>query len=263
MKKEILAFVCTLISLVFVPAYGTAAGSSFKIWIGNTLEIEEFLRTAPIVSTKPIGEGRNNPRKLTLEKGDRTLSGIWKPIERGRHEWAWECYQAEVVAYEMDKLLGLNMVPPTVERSIGGQEGSLQLWIEGGRLYEEVIDQSPETKNWKQNLSRMQTFDNLICNPDRHPGNIIVDSDWNMILIDHSQCFISRKTLHEDPEKIPSQFDRKLVKRLKELSLDGLQVRFSKFLLDSQIESLLTRRDALLAHIDKLIAEKGEKAVLF
>jgi hypothetical protein len=109
----------------------------------------------------------------------------------------------------------------------------------------------------------MQIFDNLICNPDRHPGNIIVDSDWHMILIDHSQCFISRKGLDEDPEKQPSLFDRKLVKELKKLSLDRLQVLFGTYLLDTQIESILSRRDALLEHMEKLIAEKGEKAVMF
>jgi hypothetical protein len=261
MRKGI--FACILLSLVLVPAHAEAADGSSKIWVGKTLEIEEILRTGRIVSTEPLGEGRNNPRKVTIEKDGRTLHGIWKPIERGRHQWAWECYQAEVVAYELDKLIGLNMVPPTVERSIGGQEGSLQLWIEGGRLYEQVIDESPKTDDWKRQLSRMKTFDNLIYNPDRHPGNIIVDSHWNMILIDHSQCFTSKKLLPEDPEKKPSQFDKKLVKKLKELSLDRLKVLFGRYLLDSQVESILARRDALLARMDELIAEKGEKAVMF
>ena len=95
------------------------------------------------------------------------------------------------------------------------------------------------------------------------PGNVIVDSDWNMILIDHSQCFISRKGLPDDPEKTPSQFDRKLVKELRALRLDQLKILFSRYLLDSQVESILARRDALLEHMDQLVAEKGEKAVMY
>ena len=29
----------------------------------------------------------------------------------------------------MDKLLGLNMIPPTVEREFEGKKGSFQMWI--------------------------------------------------------------------------------------------------------------------------------------
>jgi hypothetical protein len=131
MRDRTIAFACIFFALVLVPAYVTASDEPSKAWVGDSLEFELFLRSAPIVSRKDLGEGRNQPSKITLEKDGRTLHGIWKPIERGRHEWAWECYQAEVVAYELDKLIGLKMVPPTVERSIGGQEGSLQLWVEG------------------------------------------------------------------------------------------------------------------------------------
>jgi hypothetical protein len=239
------------------------SGDSAKVWVGRAQEFEEVLRTGEIVDVKDLGEGRNHPRKVTLNKGGLTLKGIWKPIERGRHDWAWECYQAEVVAYKLDKLLGLTMVPPTVEKDIAGQKGSLQLWVDGGRLYKEVQDQTPQTVKWSREISRMKLFDNLICNPDRHTGNFMVDSDWNIILIDHSQCFLSRGRLHEDSEMLPTRFDRRLVKKLKEMSLEKLEIRFARLLLDSQIKGIIARRDALLEHMEKLIAEKGEKAVLF
>jgi hypothetical protein len=236
---------------------------SAKVWVNRKFEFEKILRTGRIESVEDLGVGRNRPKKVVLKLEDQTVKAIWKPIERGRHSWAWECYQAEVVAYRLDKMIGLDMVPPTIERSIGARKGSLQLWIDGGTLYEDVQDQTPDSVKWDRELSRMKIFDNLICNPDRHAGNFFVDSDWNIILIDHSQCFLSKTGLLEDVEMVPVLFDRKLVKALRELTLERLEVRFASFLMDRQIESIMARRDALLEHLDKLIAEKGEDAVLY
>ena len=33
----------------------------------------------------------------------------------------WESYKSEIAAYELDKLLGLDMIPPTVERRVQGE----------------------------------------------------------------------------------------------------------------------------------------------
>jgi hypothetical protein len=248
-----------LAALIAAPVFASSA----KVWVGKAKEFEDVLATGDIVDMKDLGEGRTHPKKLTISKNGLELHGIWKPIERGRHDWAWETYQAEVVAYQLDQILGLNMVPPTVVREIGEQKGSLQLWIEGGRLLEDVEEDPPQTVEWERQLNQMKSFDCLICNPDRHPGNIIVDADWNVILIDHSQCFLSDQQLEKDPKAIPMQFDRRLVEKLKYLGPASLRLHFHNYLMDSQVDAILVRRDALLAHIEKLIAEKGEDAVLY
>jgi hypothetical protein len=230
--------------------------------VGRAQEYETLLRTGEVLEIDPV-EGRNKPQKLALKKGHQTVHGLWKPIEIGRYEWAWESYQAEVVAYQLDQLLGLNMVPPTVVRDIGGEKGSIQLWVDGCTLYRDLQDKEPPDQKWRRQQSRMKLFDNLICNPDRGPDNILVDSSWNIILIDHSQCFLSREGLQEKPEELPTRFDRQLLERLKAVSLARLQVHFSRLLMDRQMETIIARRDALLAHVEKLIDEMGEEAVLF
>ena len=89
---------------------------------------EEFLKTAEIVGFEPIGEGVTRPIRLSLKKGDRNASGVWKNPSgiRGGYLEGW---RYEIAAYELDKLLGLNMIPPTVERKFQGERGSLQLWV--------------------------------------------------------------------------------------------------------------------------------------
>ncbi len=234
-----------------------------KIWTDNPRDFEKFLKDAEIVTVEDVGSGVNQPKKVTLEKEGQTLRAIWKPIYRGRHEWAWESYQAEVAAYKLDRMLGLDMVPPTVVREIGGEIGSLQLWMEGCKLYVDVQEQAPQTEDWERQLSEMKLFDQLISNKDRYPRNYMVDGKWNLVLIDHSQAFWSTKELESDPEKLPERFDRKMVEKLKDMELQSLRFRLDRLLLNPQIETITVRRDALLDYLNKLIAEKGEDAVLY
>lgn len=256
-------YLLSLLLVLSVAGGPTTLLAQGKIWVGQAQELEELLEIAEVTSMEELGVGANKPKKLTVRQGDRILDGLWKPIQRGPKEWAWESYQAEVAAYQMDRMLGLNMVPPTVVREIRGQRGSLQLWVDGCRLYEEVADEVPQTEAWEHQQSRMRTFDNLIGNWDRNPRNLMLDQEWNVVLIDHSQAFLSSKHLDKDREKWPDKFDRRLVERLKDLDLEHLRFRFGRLLLEPQIEAITVRRDALLAHLQKLIANQGEETVLF
>ena len=61
---------------------------------------------------------------MGLQKGEIELSAVWKPV---RQEPLDDVLH-EVAAYELDKILQLDMVPPSVERVIEGQKGALQLF---------------------------------------------------------------------------------------------------------------------------------------
>jgi hypothetical protein len=225
--------------------------------------LEDILRTGEVVAIKDMGVGANKPLKVTLRKQGRTADAVWKPIKRGPREEAWESYQAEVAAYELDKMLGLRMVPPTVEREIHGLKGSLQLWLAGSRSFQDARAEAPGGVAWDRTMSRMKTFDNLISNSARSDKDFMVDSEWNVLLIDHSQAFLSTNELNARPDQIPTIFDKALMERLRSLQSDILQMRFGRLLLDPQVRAILGRRDALLTWMEKLIAEKGESAVLF
>ncbi|HEY7821035.1 MAG TPA: hypothetical protein VIG29_22615 [Vicinamibacteria bacterium] len=225
--------------------------------------LEAVLETGSVVKIEELGSGANRPLKVTLEKDGRTVNGLWKPIKRGPREETWESYQAEVAAYELDKMLMLRMVPPTVEREIRGLKGSLQLWLDGYRRFDEARADVPGGTQWDRTLSRMKIFDNLISNWARSDRDFMVDADWNVVLIDHSQAFLSTQELSSKPEQVPAIFDKGLMERLRSLQADSLSMRFGRVLLEPQVRAILSRRDALLTLMEKLIAEKGESAVLF
>ncbi len=179
----------------------------------------------------------------------------------GRQEWGWESYQAEVAAYKLDRFLELGMVHPTVVREIGGQMGSLQLWVNGCKMYEDMQDQVPDSAEWEKELSRMRLFDSLISNAHRSSRDFMVDGKWNIVLIDHSQAFMSTQELDRDPDKLPMRFDPDLVQKMKEIESMSLEIRLDRLLLRQQVDAIAMRRDALVEHVEATIAEKGEAAV--
>jgi tetratricopeptide (TPR) repeat protein len=237
--------------------YAVTAGVAGKIWLDFKAEFEDLLQTAEVVSTEDIGNVEYGVKIVYLERGEIELKAIWKPIVSQTPPR--ESYQAEIAAYELDKILELDMVPPTVGRNIEGRPGAIQLWVHGCKVYRDVEGQTPKTPEWSRELSRVKTFDNLIGNRDRHAVQILIDPTWGIVLIDHSRAFSSEEDL-EDP---PMQFDRRLIEKLRTLSKIGLQARLEGILVKKDIENILKRRDRLLALVEQLVAEKGEAAVFF
>lgn len=247
---------------VFGPSLALAQPAE-RMWLGERENYEEWLQTAEIQGMEDVGEGVTKPTRVTLKQGDTVFRAIYKPLKRGRHKGYWESYQAEVAAYQLDKMLGLDMVPPTVVRRIKGDLGSLQLWVEGCDTYKRLQPKVPQTPQFSQQISRMKMFDNLIFNDDRNAGNFMLDASWNIILIDHSRALISKKNLLKGKNKLPAQYDRKLLERLQALTREGLEATLGDMLQGGQIKDLLARRDKLLEHQQKLVDERGEVRVMF
>src|SRR3954466_8619076 len=91
---------------------------SAKTWLENHAQIEEYLKTAKVVTMEELKVGVTKPRRAKLAPGGPVDAFAWKVVPPGRPAGFWESYKSEIAAYELDKLLGLNMVPPTVERHV-------------------------------------------------------------------------------------------------------------------------------------------------
>ena len=100
-------------------------------------------------------------------------------------------------------------------------------------------------------------FDNLIHNPDRNAGNILVDPLWNVILIDHSRAFLTEQALPFPMTRV----DQELWERMKALTLESLTARLGPWLGKREINAILKRRDKMQKEIDALVAKKGEATV--
>jgi hypothetical protein len=124
------------------------------------------------------------------------------------------------------------------------------------------VDQSqrPEATAWNRQAYRQRVFDNLIANIDENAGNILLDPAWNMILIDHSRAFFNDRMPFE---AVMTHVDRPLFEKLKALDEPSLMTKLKPWVRSGgTVRDILKRRDKILAHFEKLIAEQGESNVI-
>ena len=231
-----------------------------KTWLGRYAEFEDYLRQAPIERQAELPVGVTKSDRVFFAPGGLAASATAKHLPMGRRGGFWEAHNSEIAAYELDRVLGLDMVPPTVERRVGSDLGSIQLWVEGCRVIKDV-DQSacPNPTEWAKQVLRQKVFDNLIANIDRNAGNILVDSEWNLILIDHSRAFASDRMPFE---KQTTRVDRAFFEKLKGLDEASVMKRVRPWLMsDGQARDILKRRDKIVAYFEKEARKRGEAAV--
>jgi hypothetical protein len=229
--------------------------SSAKVWGGRNAEFEEFIRTAPFARFEDVPIGVTRPKRGYFEPGGLVSSVAWKVLPPGRPSGYWESYKSEIAAYELDKLLDLGMVPPTVEKRWKGDLGAAMLWLKPVRPWREVQD-LPKPDKWNRIAVQMKMFDNLICNPDRNSGNLLVDHEWNLYLIDHSRAFITDKKLIS----VLTRVDRELWKKMLALDEPTLSAALGKWIDGGSIRAMLRRRDEMKLVVDALLAKYGDKA---
>jgi phosphoinositide 3-/4-kinase-like protein len=231
---------------------------SAKTWLGHAAEIERHLLSADIVRMEAIGTGVTKPQRAHLAPAAPFESLVWKPLAPGMRGGYQESYKSEIAAYELDKLLALNMVPPAVERRIDGDAGAAIMWLEGTRSVKETGGKVPTGPQFGRPLRVMQMFDNLIGNADRNAGNILIDGANNVILIDHSRAFIASDTLPWKFERV----DGELWPKFKALTAQELKTTLGQWVDDEAIRGMIARRDRMAREVDKLTAKKGAAATI-
>jgi len=277
MKKGLIIF----FTLVIVLGFSFQSIAQFtKEELAEREKWEEFLKTAEIVAQDQPFEKREavtEPWVLTLEKDGVTNNAIWKDVA-GRKKGFSENWKWEIAAYRLDKYLGLNMVPPTVEKRFQGNRGSCQLWVESMMSLKKKFNEKIKTPSikvfyWNRAFYKQRAFDNLIANGDRHQNQYLITEDWRMILIDHSRSFrtakkFTKKLIYyekykEGPTFIMKELPRALYEKIKSLNAEVIKGVVGEYLTDKEIEAMLVRKDLIVKWVEDRIKKMGEDKVLY
>jgi hypothetical protein len=230
---------------------------------------EEFLLKAKIVTAKPAAKGITTTLRATLSDGQLTHDASIQRIDDTKHNYETnmgtemvfrDSWEFNVAAYKLDRLLGLNMIPATVERVYQGTHGSFTWWVddvlmdEGERQSKK--QQSPDKQTWDDQMSIVNVFDQLIYNIDRNVGNLLYDKDWQIWMIDHTRAFRTNTDLMD--AKVLTRCDSALLEKLKQLDAATLKKEIGAYDIDSnRIKGLLARRDKIV----KIFEQKGPSAI--
>jgi hypothetical protein len=252
------------------PAHGRQQPDAASSFVTRN-EREAFLARARF-ATDPPTDGRQSWRVI-LDDGTRkheasvvTEDGSG-PTRRN--------YRFNVAAYELDKLIGLNLVPATVERLVNGRPASVIWWLDDFAMNEvdrrrKRID-PPDQGGWDRQVQAVRVFDELISNTYRDTApplylnsvwdNLLITVDWTIWITDHTGAFRTRQVL-QDPDTLV-RCPRSVLGRLRELNRPRLQQTLERYLTSQQLDALEVRRTLLVKHFDDQIKSHGEGAVLY
>ena len=236
-------------------------------------EREAFLSNAGIVTDPGLPADATPPRRVILDDGRRRHDAGVETAD-GSHP-THRTYKFNVAAYELDKLLGLNLVVPSVERLLNGRPASVTWWLDDFAMTEQDRRRTranpPDLKSWDQQVQAVRVFDELISNTYRDPApplylnsvwdNLLITREWTVWLTDHSGAFRIREHLL-DPDSL-TMCPRAVLVTLRDLNRDLLARMLGNYLSSPQLEALDVRRTLIVKHFDALIASKGENAVLY
>jgi hypothetical protein len=224
-------------------------------------QLEDFMRTAPVVNVEDIGTGITKPKRVTQQRGDVSNDAVFKyedthPDLQFKSSWNRrrnkdsDRYVYDVAAYELDRMLDLQMVPTAVLGEVDGDEGALSDWAtntinERDRLEQEVPFRG-HCEQYEQYRLRF-VFDILTYNEDRNLTNILWDKDdFALLFIDHSLAFRIADDRPKQYRKVDLEVSDLLRRRLALQTLEALDERLSPYLHPRQIEAILERRDLIL-----------------
>jgi hypothetical protein len=268
------AHIVLLSALLVVPALSTAQDKRL-----SPEQQREFLRSAKVTASRPIGKGITGSLRLTLSDGTLTHDAAFQSIEdratdddrRQMRKRAGELnfvdsYKYNIAAYEISRMLGIDdMMPVTVERRYQGRVGSLTWWVDDVLMDEAEREKSPNQPpsplDFQRQRMKMVVFAELIGDVDRNKGNVLYTKDWRVIMIDFTRAFRLHRELRV-PASL-STISRDLWERLQKLTRNELRRTTDEYLTLEESAAVMQRHRLIVEHYNRLIKLHGEGSVLY
>ena len=234
-------------------------------------EQEEFLKKADVKDHRRNDSGFTGTLEITLVGEDGfthkasfqsidDYKQFFQPLNGAAQIGFKDTYKFNIAAWLLAREIGLgDMVPPSVLRKYANQSGAMTWWVDDVLMEErerlEKKIQPPDQETWLQEMALVRMFDQLIQNTDRNVGNLVIDKDWHIWMIDHTRAF--RRMDEPDNMKLLSRIDRIVLAKMRILNKDKLKKLMGQNLTNNEIEPLLKRRDKIIEYFDA----RGEAAI--
>jgi len=260
-----------VLACVILPIAGRAADNTPL----TKEQVKQFLQTAEVIKSKPSSKGITHPWRLTLSNGAITHDASFQSIDEHKSEMKLasgkveidfvDSYKYNIAAYQLAELVGLDdMLPVYVERKWQGKTGSLSWWLPAKMDDVERVEKKiepPDPDKWNKQMYRIRVFDELVYDTDPNLTNVLIGEDWTVWRVDLSRAFRKNKDLRAPKNLV--KCDRQLLEKLKALKADELAGETKGYLTKDEVNAVMARRDKIVATFQSLIAEKGEKEILY
>jgi hypothetical protein len=272
----VLTLACSVAARVQTPAPATPTTSVPF----TPEEMRVFLREARITRSRRSSKGVTDTRVATLSDGRVTHDAQIQDVDEYRALFQAgaksevnfkDSYKFNIAGYELARLIGLNNVPMSVERTVEGKKAAMTWWLDDLLVIDgQVIDEEvrvkkkirpPDSLRFSRQIQIMSIFDELIQNVDRNQGNAMWDKTWKLWMVDHTRGFRLGRELKKPVDLVSCE--RGLLEALRRLTGEALATAVGANLTKQEVEAVLTRRDLIVKHYDTRIAERGEENVLF
>jgi hypothetical protein len=225
-------------------------------------QMEEFLLHAKILKTHAASKGITGSRRATLSDGTLTHDAHIQAVDEFQSRFVGaqgvelnfhDSWMYNVAAYKIDRMIGLNLIPPTVKRTYDRKDAAFTWWVDDVQMDEEARIKKkievPDPELWNRQMFVLRVFDQLIGNTDRNLGNLLITRDWRIRAIDHTRAFRLARTI-QTPANV-TRCDRTMLERMKALDSATLKSAIGPFTYTDEIRSLLGRRDEIVKMLEK------------